>query len=256
MAAAVHATVPVKQVTAANFSASLPALRALIAGAAFVAVDTEMTGLSAAPWHHASAWDSSAVRFLKLRHAASRFALLQFGLCPFVSQSDSSLIAHPHTFHLFPSADSDFLCQNASLHFLSSHRFDFNSCLTQGLSFLSRAQEQRLLLSNSNSNSNSVSNSVSNSPQSTADLLFSQRIKISLHHWTHLIANATTQRRTDITSSNFGNFHTTLYKMRPALLLHGYTSHQLNLIQHVLLPPSLSLYSFPRNRAGSLSISC
>ncbi|KAJ1688336.1 hypothetical protein LUZ63_019726 [Rhynchospora breviuscula] len=131
-------------------------LTSLIQNASFVALDAEMTGVASTPWRESFEWDSADVRFLKLRHSASRFALLQFGLCPFIPQRDASsgvlsFVAHPHTFHLSPSSssegdddddDDEFLCQTSSLHFLAAHRHDFNTSLRHGLSYLSRAREK------------------------------------------------------------------------------------------------------------------
>ncbi|KAJ3704343.1 hypothetical protein LUZ61_008048 [Rhynchospora tenuis] len=129
-------------------------LASLIQNASFVALDAEMTGVVSTPWRESFEWDSADVRFLKLRHSASRFALLQFGLCPFIPQRDASsgvvsFVAHPHTFHLSPSSDGDydndddeFLCQTSSLQFLAAHHLDFNTSLRHGLSYLSRAQEK------------------------------------------------------------------------------------------------------------------
>ncbi|KAJ4821527.1 Poly(A)-specific ribonuclease PARN [Rhynchospora pubera] len=130
-------------------------LTSLIQSASFVALDAEMTGVASTPWRDSFEWDSADVRFLKLRHSASRFALLQFGLCPFIPQRDASsgvvsFVAHPHTFHLSPSSssegdyddDDEFLCQTSSLHFLATHRHDFNTSLRHGLPYLSRAREK------------------------------------------------------------------------------------------------------------------
>lgn len=246
----------VKQVRVDNFAASLEALRPLISQAVFVAVDAEMTGISSSPWRNFFEWDSSAVRFLKLRDSASRFAILQFGVCPFTihpSNSGFSLLAHPHNFYLFPKNHPEFLCQTSSLDFLATHHFDFNTCFSKGLSYLSRAQEEAQQLTPSANapqpepEEEDINAHVDFTAQSTSDLLFTQRIQIWLHEWREqLIINI---RRDDFIQSEklgckFGNFETTSYKMRPAVLLQGYTSHQLKLIR--LVSPSISLlYYFP-----------
>ncbi|XP_078165665.1 polynucleotidyl transferase, ribonuclease H-like superfamily protein [Carex rostrata] len=237
----------VKQVRVDNFAASLEALRPLISQAVFVAVDAEMTGISSAPWRNFFEWDSSAVRFLKLRDSASRFTILQFGVCPFTihpSNSGFSLLAHPHNFYLFPKNHPEFLCQNSSLDFLATHHFDFNTCFSKGLSYLSRAQEEAQQLPPSANapqpepeEEDINAAQIDFTAQSTADLLFTQRIQIWLHEWREQLIIKI--RRDDFIQSEkmgckFGNFETTSYKMRPAVLLQGYTSHQLKLIRLVV----------------------
>lgn len=88
--------VAVKKVTRSNFEPALEDLRTRVREADFVAVDLEMTGVTSAPWRDSFEFDRSDVRYLKLKDSAEKFAVVQFGVCPFRwDASQGSFIAHP-----------------------------------------------------------------------------------------------------------------------------------------------------------------
>lgn len=88
---------PLKTVTTANFEASLAELRHHVRASDFVAIDLEMTGVTSAPWRESFEFDRSDVRYLKVRDSAQKFAVVQFGVCPFRwDPSNSSFIAYPY----------------------------------------------------------------------------------------------------------------------------------------------------------------
>lgn len=70
-----------------------------------------------------------------------------------------------------------------------------------------------------------------------ADVLFTERMKNRIAEWRdglslNTIHGSETQ---EISDDSTQKFHTVFFKMRPALLLNGFTSHQLRLIQLVML---------------------
>ncbi|KAJ1441229.1 Ribonuclease CAF1 [Sesbania bispinosa] len=88
---------PLKTVTTANFEPSLAELRRHVRSSDFVAIDLEMTGVTSAPWRESLEFDRSDVRYLKVRDSASRFAVVQFGVCPFRwESSNDSFVAYPY----------------------------------------------------------------------------------------------------------------------------------------------------------------
>ncbi|KAG6518751.1 hypothetical protein ZIOFF_022232 [Zingiber officinale] len=143
-------SVAVKQVTRSNFNTALEGLRACVEESDFVAVDLQMTGVTSAPWRDSFKFDRSDVRYLKLKDPAEKFAVVQFGVCPFRWDSSKGSFAHPHNFYIFPWKElplhgppDDFLWQATPIDFLAKYQFDFNACIYEG-AFLN--QVLRILL--------------------------------------------------------------------------------------------------------------
>ena len=90
------ASVAVKQVTVTNFYSVMEELQPLVRASDFVAVDLEMTGVTSAPWREAFEFDRSDVRYSKVKDSAEKFAVVQFGVCPFRWDNvKESFVAHP-----------------------------------------------------------------------------------------------------------------------------------------------------------------
>lgn len=72
--------------------------------------------------------------------------------------------------------------------------------------------------------------------KSTADLLFTERMKIRFNEWRDAISTNPRVDNHKLGSNKFSTdqFQTVFFKMRPAIMLDGFTSHQLKLIQQVL----------------------
>ncbi|GMH05827.1 hypothetical protein Nepgr_007667 [Nepenthes gracilis] len=244
-------TFSLKNVTKSNFASTLGDLRRHISSADFVAVDLEMTGVTSAPWRESFEFDRYDVRYLKVKDSAEKFAVVQFGVCPFRwDPHKHSFVAHPHNFYIFPRqelpADGpsyEFLCQTTSIDFLARYQFDFNACIREGLSYLSRRQEDEALSRLKSAydamliDSCPTTKEVKDIPlASMADILFSERMKIRFHEW----RGGLLQERNEVSHFNGSltdseqQFETIFFKMRPALTLKGFTSHQLRLIQEVI----------------------
>uniref|UniRef100_A0ACD5V6Z9 Uncharacterized protein n=2 Tax=Avena sativa TaxID=4498 RepID=A0ACD5V6Z9_AVESA len=243
--------VAVKQVTRGNLAEALEELRARVRDAAFVGIDLEMSGVTSAPWRDTFELDRADVRYLKLRDSAQRFAALQLGVCPFRwDPAKSAFVAHPHNFFIFPrkelpydSSSHEFLCQTSSIDFLAKYQFDFNTCFHEGISYLSRAQEEEALQKFNMLHHDATSASPNTSEEgedvplkSTADLLFTERMKIRFSEWRDTIRSNSRVDNNLLGSNKFSTdqFQTVFFKMRPAIMLNGFTSHQLKLIQQVL----------------------
>ncbi|CAL1353899.1 unnamed protein product [Linum trigynum] len=241
---------PLKHVTKSNFESALAELRAHVRAADFVAIDLEMTGVISAPWRESFEFDRFDVRYLKVKDSVEKFAVVQFGVCPFRWDSQrQSFIAHPHNFFVFPREEllsggpsPEFLCQTSSLDFLAKYQFDFNTCIREGISYLSRGQEdealRRLTLHCKRlSDLSKDSEDGEGTPLvNFTDVLFSKRMKDKLSEWRsgllHSTRNATSQCH-DMSKGSKQQFQTVFFKMRPAVTLNGFTSHQLNLIRMV-----------------------
>lgn len=232
-----------KNVTKSNFEETLVDLTTHVKAADFVAIDLEMTGVTSSPWRESFEFDRHDIRYLKIKDSAEKFAVVQFGVCPFRWDSlKNSFLAHPHNFYIFPRQELptdgpsyEFLCQTSSIDFLAKYQFDFNACIHEGVSYLSRGQEDEAL-----SRLNLVyngkwqnSNEVSDLPLgNVADILFAERMKIRLCDWHDmLLVNRNAALPSAVGSKQ--QFETIFFNMRPALRLNGFTSHQLKLIELV-----------------------
>ncbi|RZC50370.1 hypothetical protein C5167_018793 [Papaver somniferum] len=240
-------TFAIKNVTRDNFDSVFENLKNHIKQADFVSVDLEMTGVTSAPWRDSFDFDRNDIRYLKIKDSVEKFAVVQFGVCPFRwDDSKKTFVAHPHNFYIFPRKElpfydgpaEEFLCQATSIDFLAKYKFDFNACIHQGISYLSREQEAeargRLKLVYDESNLASNLEEFSDSTLiSNADILFTCRLKKYLEEWRdRLLMNTNGGVQIDENLKDLmPMFETVFYKMRPALRLKGFTSHQLRLIQ-------------------------
>jgi len=92
-----------KNVTKSNFEQTLVDLAGHVRAADFVAVDLEMTGVTSSPWRESFEIDRHDVRYLKVKDSAEKFAVVQFGVCPFRwDPLKLSFVAHPLVLSLSP----------------------------------------------------------------------------------------------------------------------------------------------------------
>ncbi|XP_031404832.1 poly(A)-specific ribonuclease PARN [Punica granatum] len=244
-AAPTPSTFPLKTVTRSNFEPVLESLRDHVRSADFVAVDLEMTGVTSAPWRESFEFDRHDVRYLKVKDSAEKFAVVQFGVCPFRWDSEKlSFTAHPHNFYVFPrqelsvrGSSSEFLCQTSSIDFLARYQFDFNLCIREGICYLSRDQENELFR-RFNESSNLPRDLVDFGDRplvNMADVFFTERMKIKFKDWRDslVLGGSSISESQESSSGSNQQFQTIFYNMRPALSLIGFTAHQLRLIQLV-----------------------
>ncbi|KAJ6751816.1 hypothetical protein OIU85_002251 [Salix viminalis] len=236
---------PLKHVTQSNFESAVADLKTHLKAADFVAIDLEMTGVASAPWRESLEFDRFDVKYLKVKDSAEKFAVVQFGVCPFRwDPLRLSFIAHPHNFYIFPrqevptdSSSCEFLCQTTSMDFLAKYHFDFNTCIRQGVSYLSRWQEDEALRRLNLRYEDELSEQARDVPLfSITDILFSERMKNRLREWRDGLLKDTSggsQLEGSFLNDPNQQFQNIFYKMRPALSLNGFTSHQLRLIQSV-----------------------
>ncbi|KAL1540985.1 poly(A)-specific ribonuclease [Salvia divinorum] len=179
---------PVKQVIKSNFSETLAEIKESIFSSDFVAVSLQKTGGYSAPWQKCLPIDTEETAYLKAKRAAERFQILQFSVCPF-SVKASKLIANPYNFQLFPRHEVkvgmpsySFSCQSSSLTSMALEGFDFNACIYNGISYMSRAQETAAKVQTGSVLLNGGS-LLSTSAFSVADVIFSERIKTRVKNW-------------------------------------------------------------------------
>ncbi|XP_076926192.1 poly(A)-specific ribonuclease PARN-like [Bidens hawaiensis] len=243
----------IKNVTKSNFDSSLADLRQHVRDSDFVSIDLEMTGVTSSPWRESFEFDRFDVRYLKMKDSAEKFAVVQFGVCPFRwDPTKQSFIAHPHNFYIFPrqemgtydSSSYEFLCQTSSIDFLAKYQFDFNVCIKEGISYLSRAQEDDIRLQLHSLNESEPFESLSADKEvkdvplvRMADILFVERMRNKISEWHDdllQIRNGGSHRTTEDSSESTDQFQTIFFRTRPTIKLNGFTSRQLRLIKSVV----------------------
>ncbi|XP_027082930.1 poly(A)-specific ribonuclease PARN-like isoform X1 [Coffea arabica] len=198
----------IKQVTKSNFAETLEEIKTHIFNSDFIAVSLQKTGAFSSPWQKVLPFDTAEVAYLKAKYAAERFQVLQFAVCPF-SVKSSKIIAHPYNFHLFPRDELkmgmpsySFFCQSSYLTAMAQEGFDFNACIYDGISYLSRAQE----LAAKDRTGNPLPRSYmkpSQSPTvySVADSMFVDRIKSRIKIWKRTCQDSEKKTEDDLIST-------------------------------------------------------
>ncbi|KAJ9169842.1 hypothetical protein P3X46_017991 [Hevea brasiliensis] len=193
-----HRNWTVKQVTKSNFSDCLEGIKSHISSSDFIAVSLQKTGSFSAPWHHVSPFDTPDTAYLKTKHAAERFQVLQFAVCPFTITA-SRVTAYPYNFHLFPRDELkigmpsySFSCQTSYLSSMAREGFDFNACIYDGISYLSRAQESAAKVQMGNAISANAMVESTSTP-SVADTVFIQRTRSRVKNWKNAFTDSSTR---------------------------------------------------------------
>ncbi|KAL7592306.1 hypothetical protein Lser_V15G35577 [Lactuca serriola] len=242
----------IKNVTKSNFDSSLSDLRRHVRDSDFVSIDLEMTGVTSAPWRESFEFDRYDVRYLKVKDSAEKFAVVQFGVCTFRwDPTKQSFIAHPHNFYIFPRQEVggdarsyEFLCQTSSIDFLAKYQFDFNVCVKEGISYLSRELEDEARSQLHSAHEDELPESpcamkaIKDVPLvRMADILFVERMKNKLNEWHDdllQVRNGGSSRIVKDSNASIDQFETIFFRMRPAIKLNGFTSRQLRLIKSIV----------------------
>ncbi|KAG8341151.1 hypothetical protein TRVL_08018 [Trypanosoma vivax] len=145
------------QVTRDNFPAVFPKFVELLQTCDFYAIDEEMTGINVADKPE-SITDTPEETYRAKREAASRYSIIQVGICLFHKDDDTncgsakkaSYTARPFNFILFPThvegmtntgLSQDVVLSASSLAFLRRHGMDFQSWVYRGLAYCNAAGE-------------------------------------------------------------------------------------------------------------------
>lgn len=125
-------------VTRHNFEEALPGVVESIEEAQFVAIDTELTGLSSAS-NFEDMTDEPRERYIKLRKYATDFGILQYGVACFRwDEASKKYLVKPYNFYLSAATHRDtgierrFMAQASSIEFLAEYKFNFNKAFHDG----------------------------------------------------------------------------------------------------------------------------
>ncbi|GAB2282395.1 hypothetical protein Dimus_016940 [Dionaea muscipula] len=196
----------IQQVTKSNFNELLEEVKTHISNSDFLAVSLQNTGSYSAPWQKVLPFDTPDIAYLKAKYAAERFQVLQFALCPFTLRA-SKLTAHPYNFHLFPRDELrngmpsyTFSCQTSYLTSMARVGFDFNTCIYDGISYLSRAQES--VAKHQMRKPKLAFEAIEPAPASSiADKIFAERTKSRVRCWQESFKKSTSNFEDPLVSS-------------------------------------------------------
>lgn len=122
-------------VTKENLGEVAAEIEALLPTVSFVAIDEEMTGISV-EGQKEQIQDWPARRYSKMRTVASRYNIIQVGVCLFhETESGGGYVARPYNFYLFPDAGT-ITMEGSSINFLRTHNMDFNKWIYEGVPYL------------------------------------------------------------------------------------------------------------------------
>ncbi|XP_057437179.1 poly(A)-specific ribonuclease PARN-like isoform X2 [Lotus japonicus] len=240
----------VKQVTTSNFTQSLDELKTHISSSDFIAISMEKTG-SSCP--RVLPFDTAETAYLKLRPSAHRFQLLHFAVCPFSVTDSNNLVAHPYNFLLFPRDELkmgmpaySFSCQTSYLASMARKGFDFNACIYNGISYLSRAQESlaKIRIGTASPSHNVMKSS---SPPTVADKIFVERIRSRIRHWRKTCKSSGTNSSKDelINSLRSIVLGSEQFRSRPSLTIDVCSERQAQLILEMLVDFADDLLPLP-----------
>ncbi|XP_047321742.1 poly(A)-specific ribonuclease PARN-like isoform X2 [Impatiens glandulifera] len=234
----------VLQVTKTNFTEALQQLEDHVHSSDFISVSLRNTGSYSSSWHRLLPIDTSDTAYFKAKYAADRFQVLQFAVCP-ISVRSSKLISHPYNFHLFPRdvlnlgmPSYTFSCQPSYLTPMAQEGFDFNACIYDGITYLSREQESlsREKIGNLVP-SDYMANSIST--PSVADSIFSERIRSRVKNWRKAFNDDSCTKKTEVAEALIKSLQKLMlgsgeYSSRPCLSIDVCSDRQVQLILEVL----------------------
>jgi len=137
---------------ASTFKKVLADFEAQLAGAEFVAIDTELTGVDI-EGEPDSFEETAQQRLEKHCRIAERYTLIQLGLTVIgktkidgqLSCASYNLFAFPYVGPELLGREPGFYCQASALRFNSNHRVNFNSWIGDGIPYMSREDERRYI---------------------------------------------------------------------------------------------------------------
>lgn len=108
--------------------------------------DLEMTGISTNDSSLKYCKDDSpAIRYSKMIHIATKYSILQFGLCLFHDDGQGGLLASPYNIYLFPNSSShDIVLSAGAIDFLRKNDMDFQKWIGTGVTFVDEQMEAKL----------------------------------------------------------------------------------------------------------------
>lgn len=131
-------------VTRENFAEIYPELKEKISTASFICFDEEMSGITNPEFSLRNRKeDDPDARYLKMVPVASRYSIIQIGICLFHKVGDN-FEASPYNFYIFPNMGPDIILSTSSIDFLRKNGMNFQTWIMRGLPFVNEQGETSL----------------------------------------------------------------------------------------------------------------
>ncbi|XP_070500479.1 poly(A)-specific ribonuclease PARN-like [Chironomus tepperi] len=132
------------EVVKSNFKDLLPEITKDIEESCFISIDCEFTGICSE--RNIMPFDSSREYYEKQLKTSKGFIIVQLGLTMFKKDPEDDLPKlKSYNIYAFPSQrTATFTCQAESLTFLGNKGFDFTKLFTNGVSYCTSAEEEKL----------------------------------------------------------------------------------------------------------------
>jgi poly(A)-specific ribonuclease len=132
------------EVVKSNFKDLLPEITKDIEESCFISIDCEFTGINSE--RNIMPFDSSKEYYEKQLKTSKGFIIIQLGLTMFKKDPEDDLPKlKSYNIYTFPShRTATFTCQAESLTFLGNNGFDFTKLYTNGISYCTTAEEEKL----------------------------------------------------------------------------------------------------------------
>ena len=132
-----------------NFDAVYPRIENAINNAAFIAIDSEMSGIHSERDLKNSLFDTLNDRYISWKRNIQQFVIVQFGITTFYRvPSENAYKADSFSFYLFPKSiplkSRQLSWEVEALHFLYKHGFDFNKFIQEGIPYTNEIDEKLL----------------------------------------------------------------------------------------------------------------
>ena len=130
-------------VTRENFAQVYPQFQEDLRNCSFVAIDCEMTGIFAVDNENKQSKDDTPdVRYKKMVPTATKYSLIQYGVCLFKFDCDgNALTVSPYNFYLFPNYGPDISMSLSAISFLRNNGMDFGKWMNSGVTYCAKKGE-------------------------------------------------------------------------------------------------------------------
>ncbi|KAL3944266.1 MAG: hypothetical protein SGBAC_001660 [Bacillariaceae sp.] len=153
-----HVVSSITDVTKENFIEQSNDLIQRISGAAWIAVDEEMTGINLPGTSRPNKSDTPAVRYPVLKKVSERYSIIQLGICLFeeagITETPDggermSFHVRRYKFTLFPPADNrmarEVTFNPSSIQFLAQNNMSFDHMVKSGIPYVTKGDAERLM---------------------------------------------------------------------------------------------------------------
>lgn len=130
------------KITKLNFDENYDRIVELIEKSEFISFDCEMTGINNTLQPHKKE-DNADERYVKMISVASKYSLIQIGLCCFCKDDNNKLRSYPYTFYIFPeNSYGDVILSASSIDFLKKNNMDFQEWIMNGITYVTKGGEE------------------------------------------------------------------------------------------------------------------